>query len=72
VIPSDWVALIAGFGGALVGAIVGGFIAWRLAEKERHERRKAGAYRAQLKVNRMLSDIGNTKMRSTTISERRN
>ncbi len=58
---SDWVALAAGFGGALLGAIVGGVIAWLIAARERHERRKAGAYRVQLKVNRMLSDVSNIK-----------
>ena len=59
--PSDWVALASGFGGALLGAVVGGAIAWMIAKKERYERRKAGAYRALLKASRMLSDFANIK-----------
>ncbi|MER9840128.1 hypothetical protein NKJ59_02560 [Mesorhizobium australicum] len=63
---SDWVALISGFGGALLGAIIGGAISWLLARQAANESRrrdldqrlaaeKAAAVRTTLKVQQITN-----------------
>ncbi|TIQ85261.1 MAG: hypothetical protein E5X38_21260 [Mesorhizobium sp.] len=62
----EWVALISGFGGALLGAIVGGAISWLLARQAASESRrrdleqrtaadKAAAVRTTLKVQQITN-----------------
>ncbi|MER8465981.1 hypothetical protein [Mesorhizobium sp. M1396] len=63
---SEWVALISGFGGALLGAIVGGAVSWLLARQAANESRrrdgeqrlaaeKAAAVRTLLKVQQITN-----------------
>ncbi|MBZ9974575.1 hypothetical protein [Mesorhizobium sp. BR-1-1-10] len=63
---SEWVALISGFGGAVLGAVVGGAISWLLARQAAHESRrrdgeqrnaaeKAAAVRTTLKVQQITN-----------------
>jgi hypothetical protein len=65
---TDVIALTAGFGGALIGAFVGGVISWLIArqgawealqagEANRLEMEKTNVLRAILKVNRIANDL---------------
>lgn len=69
--PSDWVSLASGFGGALIGAIVGGAISLLLArqasaetlrrdEAERIAVEKLAAFRTMLKVQQISNGIHTT------------